>query len=308
MKLAFITSILLILNFQVIAQPKSWINKKDTIAYFTKKSEKAPFSYNGKMGIIDSVGRVIVEAKYDYILQSFEENGFHYHMASLNKKDIVINTNGTIIIPAIFDDISPSTNGLFKVKKNGKYSFVDTTGKQMASWFDKTKFFRGGLAPVKIKSQWGFINTRGELQIPPQYTKVSVFSERGQAAVQINGKWGFINKQNELIIPCTYDRVRFFFNDLCAVKKNNKWGFINGKGEVVIPIIYKDALFFHCELAAVKIKGRYGYINISNEFVIPPIYLKAHTFGKKGQNAMVKKNLFKWIWINKKGECVSWCN
>jgi len=299
-----------IISCNIFAQLKSLRNKKDTITYFAynNKGEKASFSYDGKMGIIDSLGKVIIEAKYDFILNVFEDDGFQYHMAVLNKKDIVLNANGDIIIPPIFDDITPSINGFFKVKKNGRYTFIDTMGLQMSSWFKDTKYFRSKLAPVKVKNKWGFINTLGELYIKPKYSKVTVFSETGQAAVKTNGKWGFIDVNNQLVIPCVYDKVRFFWNELCAVKKNGKWGFINTNGQTIIPFNYEDALYFHCELAAVKINGKYGFINKSNEFVIPPIYRKAHTFGKDDQNTMVKKNLFKWIWINKKGECVFWCD
>ena len=306
----FCLSILLMLVYSdfIFSQKQSLVNNSDTIIYSKYKNGKAPFSYKGKMGIIDSLGNVVLEAKYDRVRSVFNDNSFSYHYIEIGKKEAVIDTNWKIIIPPIYDDISPSIEGFFTVKRNGLYTFVDTSGIQMKEWFKEVKFFRCGLAPVKVKNRWGFINKLCNISIKTDYPKVSVFSENCLAAVKKNGKWGFINQNNQISIPCTYNKVRYFWNGLCAVKKGNKWGFIDSNENIIIPFIYDDALFFLCELASVKINGKYGFINMSNEFVIPPIYIKAHTFGKDSKNTMVKKNLFKWIWINKKGECVYSCD
>jgi translation initiation factor 6 (eIF-6) len=55
--------------------------------------------------------------------------------------------------------------------------------------------FREGLAGVEINGKYGFIDTKGNLVIPPVYDDAWHFSE-GLARVEINGKWGYIDKRN----------------------------------------------------------------------------------------------------------------
>lgn len=69
--------------------------------------------------------------------------------------------------------------------------------------------FSGGLARVKTKEGWGFVNKNGEEIIPCKYKEAYGFSE-GLAGVKTKKGWGFINKDDEEIIPCKYKEVSLF--------------------------------------------------------------------------------------------------
>lgn len=55
--------------------------------------------------------------------------------------------------------------------------------------------FSEGLAAVKINGKWGFIDKTGKMVIPATFSGAKDFSE-GLAAVEINGKWGYIRYDN----------------------------------------------------------------------------------------------------------------
>lgn len=87
------------------------------------------------------------------------------------------------------------------------------------------------------------------------YNRVCYYTD-GYATVQKEGQWGLVDSRGKLIVPPKYeeflgdyDRIRFtptrlFCHDVAAVCKKGKWGFINEKGEEVIPCIYTKAEIF----------------------------------------------------------------
>ncbi len=113
--------------------------------------------------------------------------------------------NGTIVIPARYDLAWSFSEGLARVRINGKYDFIDKSG---------------------------------TLVIPARYDRVWDFSE-GLALVEINGKYGFIDKSGTLVIPARYDNVLYndgvygFKNGLAKVELNGRRFYIDKNGNEV---------------------------------------------------------------------------
>lgn len=289
--------------FYVKGQPQSLINKSDTILYLPYQDGKTTFSYKGKMGIIDSTGKVIVPATFSRLNRLFDsEVGFSYRFYYDKKKQGILDENFNIIIPVgTYDDINIFLDGFFRVKKDGKYSFVDKQGKCFDKWFDDAKDFSLGLAAVKADSKWGFINHKGDFAIQNKYSEANGFLRENLAAVKLNGKWGFVDQTGKVIIPFEYDKTTFFVNNNCSVRKNGLWGYIDKTNTLFIPFQYDEAEPFFCELALVKKDGLFGYINKNNEVKIPFQYSKAFSFYENDRLAYVKFN-GKWTHITKEGK------
>ena len=290
-------------------QPQSLINKGDTILYLPYQDGKATFSYKGKMGIIDSTGKIIVPATFSRLNRLFDsEIGFSYRFYFDKKKQGILDENFNIVIPVgTYDDINILIGGFFRVKRDGKYSFVNKLGKCFDKWFDNAEDFSLGLAAVKFNDKWGFINDKDEVVIQNIYSDAKGFSKEQLAAVKTNGKWGFIDPLGKTIIPLEYEKVTFFINNNCGVRKNGLWGYIDRFNNLFIPFQYDDAEPFFCELALVKKDGIYGYINKKNEVIIPFQFSKAFSFYENDLLAYVKLN-GKWTHIDKKGNInkMSW--
>lgn len=103
--------------------------------------------------------------------------------------------------------------GLFPFLQNGKWGFIDKTGKVMIKpQFDNiisdgycpASDFSEGLNVVKVGGKYGYINEKGEFAINPQFDYAGVFSE-GLAKVTLNGKTGFIDKTGKFIINPRFD-------------------------------------------------------------------------------------------------------
>ena len=121
-----------------------------------------------------------------------------------------IDTTGKVVVPCQYDDASLSfSEGLAYVRKDGKYGFIDTTGKEVASCqYDVAWYFSEGLAHVKKDRKYGYIDTTGKEVVPCQYDDAWPFS-KGFAVVVKDMKFGFIDLTGKEVIPCEYDCVEY---------------------------------------------------------------------------------------------------
>lgn len=95
---------------------------------------------------------------------------------------------------------------------------------------------------TKILSQCGYIDMQGKIAIPsdPKIQEAKPFSE-GLASVKIKGKWGYINRSGSIVIQPKFNEVSPFINGLAYVKVNAaSEGFINHSGQYVWqPVTFK---------------------------------------------------------------------
>ena len=79
--------------------------------------------------------------------------------------------------------------------------------------YDFVHDFFDGLASVKLNGKWGFIDKTGKEIVPCKYDWVGSFSEL-LTMVKLNGQWGYIDKTGKEICPIKYDYVYDFNKDL----------------------------------------------------------------------------------------------
>ena len=177
-----------------------------------------------------------------------------------------------IIISPKYDFAIPFSEGLAVVKINGKYGYIDKTGKEITPLkYDSVSRFSEGLAVVTFNGKSGFIDKSGKEITPLKYDDFGVFSE-GLVRVKLNGKWGYIDKMGKEITPLKYDFAFDFSEGLAVVTFNGKSGFIDKTGKEIIPLKYDNADKFSEGLASVKLNGKWGFIDKTGKEIIPPKY------------------------------------
>ncbi len=124
----------------------------------------------------------------------------------------------------------------------------------------------------------GYIDSRGNVISEAQWSQAAAFSQ-GLAAVSRDGKCGFINTKGEIVIPLEYSTATSFTeNGLAIVSKSGLYGFINMQGEVVIPLKYEQVSAFSEGLACVKWNDRYHYIRPDGTQAFKDDFARARSF------------------------------
>lgn len=161
---------------------------------------------------------------------------------------------------------------LIPVKVGEKYGYINSKGEYLINpQFDLATFFRGDLALVQSGKKYGYINKKGDFTINPIYNNATVFREDIAWVVKPNDAPTAINTQGEILFTLREaEEVENFSGGLARFKTVDKYGYINIKGEVVIPPIYQAAHMFSEGLAAVKdsLTDGYGYIDTGGKIVI----------------------------------------
>lgn len=232
---------------------------------------------NGAYGFLDSDNNeLLIPFAYDNV-GSFSEG-----LAWVKKdgKYGYIDKTGKVVVPFIYDDVCDFCEGLAMVMKDGKWGYIDKTGKAVVPIIYDTAYdFSEGVAPVNKDGKWGYIDKSGKAVIPFIYDSGDIFSE-GLAQVEKDGKCGYIDKTGKVAVPIIYDTAYDFSEGLAQVEKDEKWGYIDKTGEAVVPLIYDIIDDFSEGLAMVNKGWKYGYIDKTGKEVIPVIYDYAYDFSK----------------------------
>lgn len=206
---------------------------------------------NGKKGLIDDNGKMIVAPRFDYILKSktsnilFSNIGGHYNGHAIQGGLWgILAISGRTICEPMYSEIKMQDNYLI-IKQNDKYGLMDIHGKI--------------IIPVKYKDisfpHCNLIRVQAE-----------VIKYEGPIINQVRTTkylWGFVDMNGEMKINPRFDCVRDFYADRAAYYKNGYYGFIDKNGFMVIPPIFSNVTDFNerSKLAKVECKNgndRYG--------------------------------------------------
>ena len=184
---------------------------------------------------------------------------------------------GTLVIPPQFEAVTSFSEGLAAVRQNGKWGYVDKTGRQVIqALFDNASPFSEGLAPVRQNGQWGFIDRKGKYVVPPQFKGIGEGFSDGWALVTKEGKgsFGYIDKAGKVVILSQFDVVANFSDGRASagvtVDGAFKIGFIDKTLTLVIPAQFDSVNHFRDGLALVR-KGRaVSYIDSTGATVLTP--------------------------------------
>ena len=267
---------------------------------------------------------------------------------TVNGKIGFIDTSGKLVIAATLRDAGPFSEGLAPYESgNGKWGYVDKTGKVViAPKFDWAISFREGLALVQVGKNWGYIAHDGSFVIEPRFEEAESFSEgvavvgwydpdiEWMAAVPRKGRWvrRFIDKGGAWAIDESFDiihrnfdggmaivskglgysqkhrgkisesvvidsrgrelwkldsaSINWFSEDAIVVETErpangfSRYNFRDRSGKLLCNVSYENPSGFSEGLSRVRVKDRYGFIDKNCEVVIEPKFSDANGFSE----------------------------
>ncbi len=234
-----------------------------------------------KWGYMNTDGKTVVDAKYDKAL----EFGSGHGVAKLGSNFYIIDKEGneTKIDIKGLEDVRKFSEGFAPYRSNGKWGFINTSGKiSLSAEYKGIGYLSNGLAWAKNDAgSVGFINEKGEMKIPSKYEAAKDFSD-GIARVK-SGTWTLVDASGNSINPPSADSYGKFSEDLAYAKKNDKVGFIDKSGKWVIEAQFEKVRDFSAGLAAVRENDKWGFVDKTGNWVIKPQFDAVKDFAPTGK-------------------------
>ena len=256
---------------------------------------------NGKQGIADFNGNVMIEIKYDNIYIS----GKYINAQDGNNIDIYdyttmqkIKLEGVIGINQIESD-----EYSIAIMENEKFRIIDNTKNEIyKEEYDYLEYVYGNCFITFKNGKFGIIDSNGNKKIDFKYNLIQKipnsdvieainndknlidFISNGKVVLSVNNSQMYIKNQY-IIVESSNNRNYLDFNgnvienknvirnQLYASRKGRKWGFVNEAGEYIVKATYDFVTEFNeYGYAGIKKDGKWGSINSKGEIVINPIY------------------------------------
>ena len=147
-----------------------------------------------------------------------------------NDKWGAVNVNGDVVVPFIYDEMHPSTEGLIAVAKDGKWGYVDGDGNEViALQYDEATMFDNGIALVKkdgipaIIDRYNNVLEGGENVPLKNYIRDdgSVWSISDIIIVEENGKYGFSKLTYNIGLPAEEEMSAWAYPEVIEAIENN---------------------------------------------------------------------------------------
>lgn len=182
----------------------------------------------------------------------------------------LIDARGKVLVAPkyeLFEGYPPYGEGLARVRYRGKWGFIDREGREVVNaQYEDAHDFSEGLAAVRLYDKWGYVDHRGKLCISLQYEQAQSFSE-DLAAVCYNGYWGYINVQGIWVIPPRYTDARGFVGGLAPVSRSGRWGLVDAKGQECVPVQYDEVDDCADKLYKFRLGTKWGLCNGAGRIV-----------------------------------------
>lgn len=255
---------------------------------------------DGRWGLIDPVGALVLPCEYDAVQPVATEYGTY----------IIVEQNGqtwgldyqmepvTAKAAQTLDPAGPA-RGYWKAEIGGKYGLYHEDG-QVAAPFEYGEIayepYGSGVLLVEKDGRWGFLRDpasawRGKdlsVQWMPQYDYIG-FQDGGRLAVQQGEKYGLAALDGTLLAPCIYVQLYEDGAGGFSVSDGTRWGSLDQDGQLVKPLIYKTQALVEQGVEAVEdeASGLWGLQDNDGTQIAPCRYDAAFRFD--GDRAIVRR-------------------
>jgi len=199
------------------------------------------FEQNGKYGLLDFSGKLILNAEYDniYALSGIEKNII---IEKEGKKGLVNTSMGEVIVEPEYSEITTLTetyeNG-YIVSRDGKYGVISADAKIVFEpvYEEIKNVTSDGYYAVVENGKVKLINSEGETKLQSGFDEI--FEINGEnITISLGGKYGVIKIDGTTVIEPKYEDLKYIYGTNYIAKKDDKYGIVSTEDESVMDFKY----------------------------------------------------------------------
>ncbi|MCI9063559.1 MAG: hypothetical protein HFJ17_03020 [Clostridia bacterium] len=296
MKKKIIVFLIIILIIVGVVFARNKINDSKINYELTKVSEFNYVQYyeNGKYGILDKEGNVVIQAEYkNIVIPNPEKDVFITYGDGDNTK--VLNSKGEEIftkfskVEAIklknIASVLCYEKSVLKYEEDGKYGIIDFDGKKITkNEYDSIENLQSveGKLLVSKDNKYGVININGTELVETKYDNIKTDGYYNKDDKYVKAgfivsntsddgyKFGYIDYKGKEIIDTKYSdviRIGNLEKEYLVVSENGKYGLFNRKKQV-IPHEYQSIVYDESGLVILDKNKKLGMADLKGNIVI----------------------------------------
>ena len=204
----------------------------DIISYNQVSDLAIVIDRNNNYNIVDSTGNKKLREDYAYI-EYFNNN---YFIVTKDGKTGIIDGNGNIIVDLEYDAIQAidSANALQAIKTDeNRTDIIDNNMKIHEGVINANLQNKENYIKLYSETDVKYYDLSGnEIEYKALFPNNQIYASKK------NGKWGLVDGNGNIVVEYIYDMVTEQNGNVAGVKKDGKWQVVNTKGEFVSEDLY----------------------------------------------------------------------
>ncbi len=224
---------------------------------------------NGRTGIITQTGEELIQPVYDSL---YVDTGFVYVLRSKGRDAgwSVYDTLGIRKNQYFYTAVKPVSEGLFAVKRNGKWGFMNRSGHEVIHCvFEGVTPFNSGKSIVVFHNEQGVIDKAGNWLILPEKQEITIINDTL-----------YLEKSKKLTWLKDFDQTLIYFTEKKLIAKDSyleekidsatSW-FVSFQGVIFSKSDsgFTEHIQFRDSLYIIKKEGSAGVVSFSGRTYIP---------------------------------------
>lgn len=203
--------------------------------YFTRlnqfQNDQTLFSVGERWGVLNRDGTIILPAEYDQIIMDDDHFLASKHLPG-KQWWILFDKNGKALTTKAYEQIDKFNGTFFPVRKNGFYGGVNLYGQEIiACVFDSISGTNQNLVAVKFRGQYGIMDTDERWVVTPQPNPISLLN--AERYFEKSGNITFLKSITGEIIYFTTNPLTIQDDKLFeTISSGGKWT-INFDGQII---------------------------------------------------------------------------
>lgn len=242
------------LMLAVLFVPAISIYSNDGSQSISRSSDFSVFEENGKVGLKDDEGRVLIPAKYDAIGWSDGKLCIVNKVVGYQSKGLwgLISTSNKIVTQAEFLQLKPAEGSYLIAQKRHylsqreSYGIITTAGKTIVPFLYDGLSLANMRAVVmsrsNIKYHFGLVDLSHKVLIPIQYENIKPLGSLRYAVENAARKTAIYSDEGVQFTEFAIDSISNFKKDVAIFYQDRKQGVIDRNGQMIVKPEYREVV------------------------------------------------------------------
>lgn len=238
----------------------------DGYCYFSDGAHFA-LGRDGKWGVINNRGRIIVPFEYDYLKLQRDDEADTMAFAGVEKngKVAIMDGSGQLITGYDYEAFYGyyrvpymlAREAKIIVKKADRIVFYDPLTKTELSRAPDVQFGEPSMY-ANYKGKWGLLSQDGKILVPVEFEELGPADLSDDSDLMIvgnNGKYGIWRITTRLVVPVEFERIeveRVSGMPYFAAAKGKRWGLYSSDGKSITGHEYDSLIFDSISIVGLK--------------------------------------------------------